>query len=85
MAGMAASTFHHRFRDLTAVSPLQYQKSLRLYAARNLMLVDRLDASTAAMRVGYESPSQFSREYSRFFGVSPRKDVGAVTETADAG
>jgi AraC-like DNA-binding protein len=85
MAGMAGSTFHHRFRDLTAVSPLQYQKSLRLYAARNLMLVDRLDASTAAMRVGYESPSQFSREYSRFFGVSPRKDIGAVTETADAG
>lgn len=75
MAGMATSTFHHNFRHLTGTSPLQYQKTLRLYAARNLMLTERLDANTAAVRVGYESIPQFSREYSRLFGAPPRRDV----------
>ena len=67
---MSTSTFHHHFRALTAMSPLQYQKWLRLNEARRLMLTERLDAATAAFQVGYESPSQFSREYSRLFGAA---------------
>jgi len=74
-AGMSTSTFHHHFRELTAMSPLQYQKWLRLNEARQLMITKRLDAATAAFQVGYESPSQFSREYSRLFGASPARDV----------
>ncbi len=72
---MSVSSFHLHFRKLTAMSPLQYQKWLRLNEAKRLMLNDGLDATSAAFRVGYESPSQFSREYSRLFGVSPKKDV----------
>lgn len=72
---MSVSTFHHHFRLLTTMSPLQYQKWLRLNEARRLMLASRFDASTAAFQVGYESPSQFSREYSRLFGSSPRRDI----------
>jgi AraC-like DNA-binding protein len=72
---MSASTFHHHFRALTAMSPLQYQKWLRLNEARRLMLAERLDATNAAFQVGYESPSQFSREYSRLFGDSPLRDI----------
>ncbi|GGF66483.1 AraC family transcriptional regulator [Alteromonas lipolytica] len=75
MAQMSKSTFHHHFRQLTSMSPLQYQKRLRLMEARRLMLGEDLDASTAAYRVGYESPSQFSREYSRLFGASPKRDI----------
>jgi AraC-like DNA-binding protein len=60
------------------MSPLQYQKWLRLTEARRLMLADRLDASTAAYRVGYESPSQFSREYSRQFGAPPMRDIAGL-------
>lgn len=74
-AGMSPSTFHHHFKALTAMSPLQYQKQLRLTEARRLMLSERLDASTAAFRVGYESPSQFSREYRRMFGAPPSRDM----------
>jgi AraC-like DNA-binding protein len=79
-AGMGASVFHQRFKALTAMSPLQYQKALRLSEARRLMLSDRLDASTAAYRVGYESPSQFSREYARRFGAPPARDIAALRE-----
>ena len=75
VAGMGVSTLHHHFRMLTAVSPLQYQKQLRLQAARGRMLVDGLDAASAAFEVGYESASQFNREYSRFFGQPPMRDV----------
>lgn len=75
LAQMSKSTFHHHFRQLTAMSPLQYQKSLRLMEARRLMVGEHIDASHAAYRVGYESPSQFSREYSRYFGNSPKRDV----------
>ncbi|WP_462158838.1 AraC family transcriptional regulator [Pseudoalteromonas sp. GB56] len=75
MAQMSKSTFHHHFRQLTAMSPLQYQKRLRLLEARRLMLGEDCDASTAAYKVGYESPSQFSREYSRLFGASPKRDI----------
>lgn len=74
-ANMSASTFHQHFRTLTAMSPLQYQKWLRLNEARRLMLSDNHDAASAAFAVGYESPSQFSREYSRLFGTPPARDI----------
>jgi AraC-like DNA-binding protein len=76
--GLAASTFHLHFKNMTAMSPLQYQKQLRLQEARRLLLGESLDAADAAYRVGYESPSQFSREYRRMFGAPPRKDVAAL-------
>lgn len=75
LAGMGVSTLHHHFRALTAMSPLQYQKQLRLHAARERMLIDGLDAASAAFEVGYESASQFNREYSRFFGQPPMRDI----------
>ena len=75
IAGMGVSTLHHHFRALTAMSPLQYQKQLRLHAARELMLMDGVDAASAAFEVGYESASQFNREYSRFFGQPPKRDI----------
>jgi AraC-like DNA-binding protein len=75
IAGMGVSTLHHHFRGLTALSPLQYQKQLRLHAARERMLMDGLDAASAAFEVGYESASQFNREYSRFFGQPPLRDI----------
>jgi AraC-like DNA-binding protein len=75
IAGMGVSTLHHHFRALTAMSPLQYQKQLRLQAARGLMLLNGLDAASAAFEVGYESTSQFNREYSRFFGQPPMRDI----------
>lgn len=75
---MSAATFHHHFRQLTAMSPLQYQKWLRLNEARRLMLNEHQDVSSAAFKVGYESPSQFSREYSRLFGVPPKRDMAAL-------
>ena len=74
-AGMGLSTLHHHFRELTAMSPLQYQKQLRLQAARGRMLVDGLDAASAAFEVGYESATQFNREYSRLFGQPPMRDI----------
>ena len=79
---MSTSTFHHHFRSLTAKSPLQYQKWLRLNEARRLMLVEKTDAATASFKVGYESPSQFSREYSRLFGNPPSRDISALREQA---
>jgi AraC-like DNA-binding protein len=79
---MSTSTFHHHFRALTTMSPLQYQKWLRLNEARRLMLTERLDATTAAFQVGYESPSQFSREYSRLFGAPPLRDIASLRQPA---
>lgn len=81
-ARMSTSSFHHHFRALTAMSPLQFQKWLRLHEARMLMLTEHLDASTAAFRVGYESPSQFSREYSRLFGAPPLRDIKGLHQIA---
>lgn len=72
---MSTSTFHHHFRSLTALSPLQYQKQLRLQEARRLMLAERMDAANAAFQVGYESPSQFNREYNRLYGAPPLRDI----------
>jgi len=77
VAQMGVSTLHHHFRSLTAMSPLQYQKQLRLHTARVRMFMDGLDAASAAFEVGYESPSQFSREYSRFFGQPPMRDINS--------
>jgi AraC-like DNA-binding protein len=77
MAQMGVSTLHHHFRSLTAMSPLQYQKHLRLHVARERMLHQGLDAASAAFEVGYESASQFNREYARFFGLPPMRDVKA--------
>ena len=72
---MSTSSFHQHFKQVTSMSPLQYQKQLRLLEARRLMLVEDFDATHAAYQVGYESPSQFSREYSRMFGVPPMRDI----------
>lgn len=79
---MSPSRFHHHFRQLTAMSPLQFQKHLRLNEARRLMLTEQVDASSAGFRVGYESPSQFSREYSRLFGAPPRRDIERLLQLA---
>jgi AraC-like DNA-binding protein len=76
--GMSPSAFHLHFKAVTALSPLQYQKRLRLQEARRLMLGEAVDAAEAAFRVGYESPSQFSREYRRMFGSPPRRDVASL-------
>ena len=75
LSSMGVSTLHHHFRMLTSMSPLQYQKQLRLQSARSLMLNNGLDAASAAFEVGYESPTQFNREYSRFFGQPPMRDI----------
>jgi AraC-like DNA-binding protein len=79
-AHMSASSFHQRFKAVTTMSPLQYQKLLRLHEARRLMLFQRMDASDACRRVGYLSASQFSREYARFFGNAPTKDIARLRE-----
>jgi len=84
MARMGVSTLHHQFRSLTAMSPLQYQKQLRLHVARERMLNEGLDAASAAFEVGYESASQFNREYSRFFGQPPMRDIKARLLTVTA-
>lgn len=75
---MSASGLHHHFKAVTALSPLQYQKHLRLQEARRLMLSEALDAATAGYRVGYQSPSQFSREYRRLFGAPPLRDLARL-------
>ena len=72
---MSVSSFHDHFRRATAMTPLQYQKQLRLQEARRSMMAARITAAEAADRVGYESPSQFSREYRRLFGASPQRDA----------
>jgi AraC-like DNA-binding protein len=79
-AHMTASSFHQRFKAVTTMSPLQYQKTLRLHEARRLMLFQQMDANDACHRVGYLSPSQFSREYARFFGSSPIKDIARLRD-----
>ena len=79
-ARMGVSTLHHQFRALTAMSPLQYQKRLRLQMARQRMLMDGMDATSAAYEVGYESVSQFNREYSRFFGQPPMRDIKTLRD-----
>jgi transcriptional regulator GlxA family with amidase domain len=77
---MSPSALHHRFKAVTAMSPLQYQKHLRLHEARRLMFADGIESATAGHRVGYESPSQFSREYRRLFGAPPRSEIARLRE-----
>jgi AraC-like DNA-binding protein len=81
-AHMSVSSLHHRFKEVTAMSPMQYLKQLRLHEARRLMLTAGLDASAASFRVGYESPSQFSREYRRLFGASPRREIASLRSSS---
>ena len=76
--GMSTSSLHEHFRAVTAMTPLQFQKQLRLQDARSLMLVQDIDATTAAFHVGYESPSQFTREYRRHFGEPPARDIARL-------
>lgn len=81
VARLSPSAFHRQFKSITSMTPLQYQKQLRLMEARRLMLAEEANVETAACQVGYESASQFSREYSRLFGLPPRRDVTALKET----
>jgi AraC-like DNA-binding protein len=83
LAHMSVSSFHQHFKAVTSMSPVQFQKALRLQEARRLMLSTLVDAGTASWRVGYQSPSQFSREYGRFFGYAPTKDIARLREHAD--
>jgi AraC-like DNA-binding protein len=85
LVNMSVSSFHRQFKSVTSMSPLQYQKALRLQEARRLMLTEQLDAGNASRRVGYVSPSQFSREYGRFFGTAPRKDIHRLREEHHSG
>jgi AraC-like DNA-binding protein len=78
---MSPSALHHRFKAVTSMSPLQYQKHLRLHEARRLMFADGIESATAGHRVGYESASQFSREYRRLFGAPPRSEIARLRET----
>jgi AraC-like DNA-binding protein len=78
VAGMSPSAFHQRFRSVTSLSPLQFQKQLRLIEARRLMLSDGVTSSSAAFAVGYESVSQFTREYARMFGLPPVRETKAA-------
>jgi AraC-like DNA-binding protein len=80
LVNMSVSSFHEHFKSITSMSPLQYQKALRLQEARRLMLSTMMDAGAASQRVGYLSASQFSREYSRFFGSSPTRDVAKLRQ-----
>jgi AraC-like DNA-binding protein len=82
--GMSISSFHHHFKAVTAMSPLQFQKHLRLQEARRLMLGEGLDAASAGMRVGYGDAAHFSREYKRLFGAPPMRDVGQLRGTTRA-
>ena len=83
--GMSPSGFHEHFKAVTAMSPLQFQKQLRLQEARRLLLGEDMDAATVAYRVGYEDASHFSREYKRLFGFPPVRDVERLRASAKAG
>jgi AraC-like DNA-binding protein len=80
LAHMSVSSFHQHFKSVTSMSPLQYQKVVRLQEARRLMLSTMMDAGIASLHVGYQSASQFSREYGRFFGIAPTKDIARLRE-----
>ena len=84
LAGMSRSTFHAHFKSVTSMSPLEFCSQLRLQEARRLMVAEAMDAAGAGFRVGYESPSQFSRDYVRMFGAPPAKDAGRLRKVAEA-
>ncbi|MEK3720301.1 AraC family transcriptional regulator [Paenibacillus sp. FSL H8-0034] len=81
---MSPSTLHHKFKAVTTLSPIQYQKQLRLQEARRILLADDIDVTSTALEVGYESLTQFNREYKRFFGLPPLKDIRAIANQAKA-
>ena len=81
-SGMSVSGFHHHFKVVTAMSPIQFQKQLRLQEARRLLLTEDVDATTAGHRVGYDDPAHFSREYKRLFGAPPLRHAGQLRETS---
>uniref|UniRef100_UPI003459334A helix-turn-helix transcriptional regulator n=1 Tax=uncultured Rhizobium sp. TaxID=155567 RepID=UPI003459334A len=81
---MSQSSLHHHFKSFTAMTPVQYQKQLRLQEARRLMLVDKLDVASAGHQVGYLSPSQFSREYLRLYGAPPGRDINGIRDAVAA-
>jgi AraC-like DNA-binding protein len=85
VAGMSVSVFHRRFKSVTGVTPLQYQKNIRLHEARRRLITERAEAATVGYAVGYESASQFSREYKRFFGAPPRRDADAMQAITESG
>lgn len=82
--GMSVSGFHHHFKSVTAMSPLQFQKQIRLQEARRLMLGDDLDAASAGFRVGYEDPAYFSRDYKKLFGAPPQRDISRLRQNLEA-
>ncbi len=84
-ARMSCSAFHRQFKAITSMTPLQYQKNLRLLEARRLLVTDAANVEAAAFQVGYESPSQFSREYSRMFGAPPKRDIAGLKARAASG
>jgi AraC-like DNA-binding protein len=81
--GMSVSGFHHHFKSVTAMSPVQFQKQIRLQEARRLMLSEDFDAASAAARVGYEDPAYFSREYKKHFGAPPQRDIARLRSTLE--
>ncbi|MBL8191801.1 MAG: AraC family transcriptional regulator, partial [Acidobacteria bacterium] len=81
--GMSLSSFHHHFKSVTAMSPLQFQKQIRLQEARRLMLGEDLDAASAGYRVGYEDPAYFSRDYKKLFGAPPQRDIAKLRGNLD--
>jgi len=81
--GMSVSGFHYHFKSVTAMSPLQFQKQIRLQEARRLMLGDDLDAASAGFRVGYEDPAYFSRDYKKLFGAPPQRDIARLRSTLE--
>jgi AraC-like DNA-binding protein len=83
-AGMAITTFHRQFKRATGLSPIQFQKQLRLLEARNLLAFEGYAMASAAYEVGYQSPSQFNREYSRFFGAPPARDAAVLRQIEGA-
>jgi AraC-like DNA-binding protein len=85
IANMSPSSFHQHFKAVTAMSPLQYQKRLRLTEARHILLSENIDAASTAYRVGYQSVSQFSREYARMFGAPPIRDIDGIRNAAAPG
>jgi AraC-like DNA-binding protein len=81
---MSVSGFHHHFKSVTAMSPLQFLKQLRLQEARRLMLGEDMDAASAGFRVGYDDPSHFSREYKKQFGAPPQRDIARLRSSLEA-
>jgi AraC-like DNA-binding protein len=85
VAGMSVSVFHRRFKAVTGQSPLQYQKHIRLHEARRRLVSDKAEAAAVGFAVGYESASQFSREYKRLFGAPPRQDADTIQTVTETG